>query len=71
MQRNLITLSKRTLIFRGSKSAKGDPYLLADLDRGVQIRGVGGKSKSAVTCARGHVSMSFAIKSQYSSLGNT
>ena len=33
MQRNLIALSKRTLIFRG-----------------VQIRGVGGKSKSAVTC---------------------
>ena len=50
MQRNLITLSKRTLIFRGSKSAKGDPYLLADLDRGVQIRGVGRKSRSVVTC---------------------
>lgn len=50
MQRNLITLSKRTLIFRGVQIRERDPYLLADLDWGVQIRGVGGKSKSAVTC---------------------
>ena len=51
MQRNLITFMKaKERLFSGrSKSAKGDPYLLADLDWGVQIRGVGGKSKSAVT----------------------
>ena len=53
MQRNLITFIKaneKSLFSGRSKSAKGDPYLLADLDRGVQIRGVGRKSRSAVTC---------------------
>ena len=65
MQRNLITLSKRTLIFRGvqirergSISASGS--------------GPGGpnprcREEVQICCD----TMSFAIKSQYSSLGNT
>ena len=38
LPRNSITLLNRTLVFRGSKSARGGLYPLADLDRGVQIR---------------------------------
>ena len=51
MQRNLITLSKRTLIFRGVQIRERGSISASGSGRGgVQIRGVGGKSKSAVTC---------------------
>lgn len=47
MQRNLITFSKRTLIFRGGPNPRKEIHIWTG---GVQIHGVGGKSKSAVTC---------------------
>ena len=50
MQRNLITLSKRTLIFRGVQIRERGSISASGSGPGVQIRGVGRKSRSAVTC---------------------